>query len=181
MPSNSPKQREQPQSPSYNFKPSVESKQQVTGPRSSVMEQKEQKEAAEEKQTEKFPALSFPVALQEPISFSDIEASVAEHSEENGLVEQQALLETKVMEAMETIQMDVDRLQEAIKTAKTDEEKAILVNQLFDKKRELDQIRADYEKNNAEFEKNLKAEMERRAELLKERREAAKVCKRLLL
>ena len=228
MPDNTPKTREQSiQSPAYNFAPAkfstsqlseekltgaetMESEQQVTGPPSNVIEQKdEQKDAAEDEQTEKRPPVSFPVVASaiagfskkphkpvsfpvaasaiagflkkphKPVSFSVIASAVAGLSKKNGLIEQQVLLETKVMEEMEAMQLEVDQLQDEIEAAKTEEEKAFLATQSLDRQRELDKVRADFEKNNAEFDKKLQAEMARRAEFLKERREAAKVCKRL--
>ena len=62
---------------------------------------------------------------------------------------------------------------------RTEQQNADFESQLFDRQRELDQIRAEFDKNNAEFEKNMQAEAARKSELLKKRREAAKVCKRL--
>ena len=51
---------------------------------------------------------------------------------------------------------------------------------LTDRQRTLDQIRADFERNNAEFERSLQAEAARTSELLRKRREAARVCQGLL-
>ena len=98
------------------------------------------------------------------------------HELEMKLTGPQALFQTELMEEMEATQRDIKRLQENISGAKTEQEKAAFATQLVDRQRQLDQIRADFETSNSDFEKGLQAEAARKSELLKKRRAAAKVC-----
>ena len=94
-------------------------------------------------------------------------------SQETDPAKKAALIQEFAME-----QLDMEQLESTIR--RSEQKDADFENRLFNKQRELDQIRADFDKNNAEFESNMQAEAARKSELLKERREAAKVCKRLL-
>merc|ERR1712110_1313911 len=89
------------------------------------------------------------------------------------LAEQQSLFQTDLMAEMKATQVAVNRLQDGISRAETEQEKATFETQLADKQRKLDQIRADFDKNNSNFEKSLQAEAARKSELLKMRRAAA--------
>merc|ERR1719201_2827543 len=102
------------------------------------------------------------------------ETADAKHELEMKLTGPQALFQTELMEEMEATQRDIKRLQENISGAKTEQEKAAFATQLVDRQRQLDQIRADFETSNSDFEKGLQAEAALKSELLKKRRAAAK-------
>ena len=74
-------------------------------------------------------------------------------------------------------ELELTKLDNTIK--QTEQHNAAFDTHMVNRQAKADQIRADFEKNNAQFDKNMEAEMARKSELLKKRREAAKVCKRL--
>ena len=79
-------------------------------------------------------------------------------------------------QALELEAAELKRLQDKIAAAKNDQQKEVLETQLLDRQRKMDQIKSDFDKNNSSFEDDLKAEAARKAERLRKRRAAVKVC-----
>ena len=79
-----------------------------------------------------------------------------------------------LLKELAAAELEAEKIENTIKL--TEEQDTDFETKLFDRQRKADKIVADFEKNNAEFDKSMQAEMARRAELLKQRREAAKVC-----
>ena len=79
-------------------------------------------------------------------------------------------------QALELEAAELKRLQDKIAAAKNDQQKEVLETQLLDRQRKMDQIKSNFDKNNSSFEDDLKAEAARKAERLRKRRAAVKVC-----
>merc|ERR1719174_882669 len=110
----------------------------------------------------------------EELTIDNAETAEAKPELEMELAEQQSLFQTDLMAEMKATQVAVNRLQDGISRTETEQEKATFETQLADKQRKLDQIRADFDKNDSNFEKGLQAEAARKSELLTMRRAAAK-------
>ena len=86
--------------------------------------------------------------------------------------------EEALIEVLNAEELELEKIENTIKL--TEKQSAAFDAHLTNQQGKVDQIRADFEKNNADFIKTMEAEAVRKSEMLKKRREAAKVCKRLL-
>ena len=93
---------------------------------------------------------------------------------EQAAQETDAAKKEELQQELTAEQLELENLEDTIK--QTEQEKEAFDAQLVDRQRKLDQIRANFDKNNSDFEKGLQAEAARKSELLKKRRAAAKVC-----
>merc|ERR1712048_1131224 len=80
--------------------------------------------------------------------------------------------EDALIEMLTAEEVELEKIENTIRL--TEKQKAAFDAQFTNEHEKLNQIRADFEKNNADFTINMEAEAARKSEMLKKRREAAK-------